>query len=174
MLRSIHFQHGAEQGVCPLCTMAPARELPRRVTAAANAWHEDLAHGRQLRHHLRVMAGIARQSTTREAKSSCSPFDGCLHIDIRIRRLVGRAGDQLDRSLRFFSDVGRAPANPLGKPFELLGRKIAEFDGETDEPGITLAAFCKRFANSYVGAGDPDAKSLVRKRGFEPPRGCPH
>ncbi len=78
--------------------MLPPSEFPRRMTDAANAGNEDHAHRRQLRHHLRVMSGTARQSTTREAESSCSSFNGFLQFDVRIRWLVGRAGGKRDRS----------------------------------------------------------------------------
>src|SRR5687768_16779086 len=126
------FPAQSKQNVCSLRTMLPPSEFPRRVADATNAGNEDHAHRRQLRHHLRVMSGTARQSTTREAESSCSSFNGFLQVDIRIRWLVGRAGGKIDRSLCLCGDICRAQPYSLGKQFQLLGRKIAEFNREAD------------------------------------------
>ena len=45
----------------PSRTVLPARQLLRRMADAADARHEDHAHRAEQRHHLRVVAGAARQ-----------------------------------------------------------------------------------------------------------------
>ena len=86
----------------------------------ADAWDEDHAHLAELRHHLRVVTGAARQARGREPAGGRRPFDRALDFWRGQRGWIATQIRDLDRRLRLGGDLTRAGADVRGDLANLL------------------------------------------------------
>ena len=110
-------------------------EFLRRVADAADAGHEDHAHRPEPRHHLRVVAGAAREARVLEREGIRRTLDGGHHRRGGGRPGVAADGFDRDRRLRARGDLLCAAADDVGQRLQRVRRQVAQLDAGLDAPG---------------------------------------